>query len=56
MLPGSTSGVGAFDAVLAATALDAGAAAFVSADRAFAAISGLPLLIPDDAGVERLLR
>jgi predicted nucleic acid-binding protein len=48
--------LGAFDAVLAATALDVGASAFVSADGAFASISGLPHVIPDDMGVKRLLR
>lgn len=35
-------GLGAFDAVLAAIALNAGAHAFVSADRSFAAVRGLP--------------
>jgi predicted nucleic acid-binding protein len=35
-------GLRAFDAVLAATALNAGAGAFVSADRSFAAVRGLP--------------
>jgi uncharacterized protein len=47
--------LGAFDAVLAATALDAGATAFVSADGAFASIAGLPHVIPDEPGVEKLL-
>lgn len=38
--------LGAFDAVLAATARRMGASALVSADRVFAAVSGLPLLDP----------
>jgi predicted nucleic acid-binding protein len=48
--------LGAFDAVLAATAIDTGATAFVSADSAFAGVTGLPHVIPDDAGVEELLK
>jgi uncharacterized protein len=47
--------LGAFDAVLAATALQASADALVSADRAFAAVPGLTHVIPDGEGVERLL-
>jgi uncharacterized protein len=47
--------LGAFDAVLAATALDVNASALVSADGAFARVAGLPHVIPDDAGVEALL-
>lgn len=47
--------LGAFDAVLAATALDVGASAFVSADSAFASVAGLPHVIPDEPGVEQLL-
>ena len=46
---------GAFDAVLAATALDSGATALVSADAAFASIPGLTHIIPDQAGVAKLL-
>jgi predicted nucleic acid-binding protein len=46
--------LGAFDAVLAATALDAGAAALVSADRAFSAIPGVTHVVPDAAGVALL--
>lgn len=49
-------GLGAFDAVLAATALDANASALVSADNAFAQIDNLPHVVPDEAGVERLLK
>ena len=47
--------LGAFDAVLAAVALGAGAGALVSADGAFAEVGDLPHLTPDAAGVERLL-
>ncbi len=47
--------LGAFDAVLAATAIDVDASAFVSADGAFAHVPGLPHVIPDDAGVKKLL-
>jgi uncharacterized protein len=48
--------LGAFDAVLAATALDANARALVSADCAFAQVSNLPHVVPDEAGVEKLLK
>lgn len=47
--------LGAFDAVLAATGIDAGVTAIVSADTAFAAVPGLRHVVPDVAGVERLL-
>jgi uncharacterized protein len=47
--------LGAFDAVLAATALDVGASALVSADGAFASVTGLPHVIPDEPGLEKLL-
>jgi predicted nucleic acid-binding protein len=47
--------LGAFDAVLAAAALDIGATALVSADGAFASVAGLPHVIPDEPGVEKLL-
>jgi predicted nucleic acid-binding protein len=47
--------LGAFDAVLAATAIDVGASALVSADRAFADVPDLTHVVPDDAGVKRLL-
>jgi uncharacterized protein len=47
--------LGAFDAVLAATALEAGASALVSADGAFASIAGLHHVIPDESGVAMLL-
>jgi predicted nucleic acid-binding protein len=47
--------LGAFDAVLAAAALSAGAEALVSADRAFAAVVALPHIVPDERGVTALL-
>jgi len=47
--------LGAFDAVLAASASDAGASALVSADGAFAHVPGLTHVVPDEAGVRRLL-
>jgi uncharacterized protein len=47
--------LGAFDAVLAAAAIAAGASAIVSADSAFADLPGLVHVVPDAAGVERLL-
>jgi uncharacterized protein len=47
--------LGAFDAILAAIALDSGAEAFVSADIAFASVTGLPHVTPDAAGIARLL-
>lgn len=46
--------LGAFDAVLAATALSIGAQALISADLAFAAVPGLRHVIPDAAGVAGL--
>jgi predicted nucleic acid-binding protein len=48
-------GLRAFDAVLAAAAREAHAEALVSADAAFASVPGLVHVVPDDAGVERLL-
>ena len=50
-----TPRLGAFDAVLAATALDAGARALVSADAAFADVAVLPHVIPDAPGIAALL-
>jgi predicted nucleic acid-binding protein len=47
--------LGAFDAVLAAAAIEAGASALVSADQAFAAVPALDHVAPDDAGVAGLL-
>jgi len=49
------AGIGAFDAVLAAAALAAGADAVVSADTAFAEVTGLRLVVPSDEGVAGLL-
>lgn len=49
------AGVGAFDAVLAAVALESAAAALVSADRAFADVPGLRHVVPDADGVDALL-
>jgi predicted nucleic acid-binding protein len=51
-----TDPLGAFDAVLAASALDTGATALVSADNAFTHVAGLDHVIPDDAGVDSLLK
>lgn len=48
--------LGAFDAVLAATAIALDANAFVSADVAFADIHELTHVIPDDEGVDKLLK
>ncbi|HYM54676.1 MAG TPA: type II toxin-antitoxin system VapC family toxin [Solirubrobacteraceae bacterium] len=47
--------LGAFDAVLAAAAMSAGAQALVSADTAFAAVPTLSHVIPDERGVTNLL-
>jgi uncharacterized protein len=47
--------LGAFDAVLAAAALDLGADLLVSADPAFASVPGLRHVLPDAAGVAGLL-
>jgi len=47
--------LGAFDAVLAATASAAGAEALVSADAAFSAVEELRHVVPDAAGVTSLL-
>jgi predicted nucleic acid-binding protein len=51
-----TEPLGAFDAVLAATALDTGATALVSADNGFTHVAGLHHVVPDDAGVDSLLK
>ena len=48
--------LGAFDAVLAASAASAGASALVSADTAFGDLPDLLHLVPDSAGVTVLLR
>jgi predicted nucleic acid-binding protein len=47
--------LGAFDAVLAAAAIDVSANAMVSADTAFVEASDLPHVIPDVAGIATLL-
>jgi predicted nucleic acid-binding protein len=47
--------LGAFDAVLAAAALDVGAQALVSADGAFASVPKLTHVTPDESGVGGLL-
>ncbi len=47
--------LGAFDAVLAAAAIDIDTTALVSADGAFADVPDLTHVIPDDAGVKKLL-
>jgi predicted nucleic acid-binding protein len=47
--------LGAFDAVLAAVALDTKYATIVSADRAFAAVPGLNHVYPDAEGVRSLV-
>jgi uncharacterized protein len=47
--------LGAFDAILAATAIDLDASALVSADAAFADVPDLTHVVPDDAGVKKLL-
>lgn len=47
--------LGAFDAVLAAAALEAGADALVSADRSFGSVRGLRWVDPAGPGLERLL-
>ncbi|MHB8868105.1 MAG: type II toxin-antitoxin system VapC family toxin [Thermoleophilia bacterium] len=48
--------LGAFDSVLAAVALNRRAEAFVSADRAFAAVPQLPWIDPATPDFERLFR
>jgi hypothetical protein len=50
-----TEALGAFDAVLAACAERSGIDALVSADTAFAGIAQVQHLVPDRAGVARLL-
>lgn len=55
ILYGSTSRLGAFDAVLAAAAVAAGAEALVSVDSAFGEVPGLRHVVPTDPGVASLL-
>jgi uncharacterized protein len=47
--------LGAFDAVLAAATMAAGAEALVSADGAFAGVSGLPYVDPSSEDLRRLV-
>ncbi len=47
--------LGAFDAILAAVAIDAGTDALVSADLAFAEVADVTYVIPDRPGVASLL-
>ena len=49
------TGFGSFDAVLAAAAHATGATALVSADAGFATIAAIRHVVPDEAGVGRLL-
>jgi uncharacterized protein len=48
--------LGAFDAVLAAAAIAIDTNALVSADLAFAEVDNLPHVVPDDDGVDKLLK
>ncbi|MHB1537552.1 MAG: type II toxin-antitoxin system VapC family toxin [Solirubrobacteraceae bacterium] len=52
----SNQHLGAFDSVLAATAIDVNASSLVSADGAFGCVAGLPHVLPNDDGVERLIK
>jgi predicted nucleic acid-binding protein len=47
--------LGAFDAVLAASAIDIGARALISADAAFATVAGLTHVTPDEIGITALM-
>lgn len=47
--------LGAFDAVLAAAAIDCGATALISADTGFTEVSELIHVVPDSAGITALL-
>lgn len=51
-----TEGLGTFDAVLAATAIEAEASSLVSADRAFSRVDGLRHLPLDGVELESMLR
>ena len=50
-----STGIGAFDAVLAATAHAAGAEALVSADTGFSGVANMRHIIPDADGIRLLL-
>ena len=52
----SIDGLGAFGAVLAAATRSANVGTLVSADRAFAQVSGIDHVFPDASGVATLLR
>lgn len=54
-LYGDHHGIGSFDAVLLAAAMDTGATAIASADAAFGAVGGIRHVVPDDVGVSALL-
>ncbi|MBA2444795.1 MAG: type II toxin-antitoxin system VapC family toxin [Nocardioidaceae bacterium] len=47
--------IGAFDAVLAAVAQDLGATALISSDRAFARLTEVTHVLPDESGIAALL-
>lgn len=47
--------LGAFDAVLAAAAIDVDDSSLVSADGAFADVAGLHHVVPDDDGIAKLV-
>lgn len=51
----TTPGLGAFDAVLAAAATQAGASALVSADIAFTDLPDITHIVPDVSGISGLL-
>jgi hypothetical protein len=51
----SSAALGAFDAVLAATAVEAGAECLVSADRSFAELEEVAAVFPDRAGLAEIL-
>jgi predicted nucleic acid-binding protein len=50
-----TEHLGAFDAILAASALDAGAKTLVSADRQFSSVAEMGYLFPDSAAISHLI-
>ena len=52
---GRSKSLGAFDAFLAATALESGADALVSADQAFTSVARLTHVVPGTPAFERLL-
>ena len=50
-----SQGLGAFDAILAAAAIDTGATALVSADQAFSELADIDHVVPDSTGVATLV-